>query len=148
MEGKVEGGEQWDPLVDKSANPCSGNQSAHGLGFWVGTVGSSWCVGCRHSVSAVSAVFDVGGVGRESTNSTCLNAMQSYRSQVAAWGERWLGPLGLRILPGAGGMSGDGGGGTDPPDSPDVGNGYSMVVTEEGILRMSRVSMEKGPEWR
>ena len=92
--------------------------------------------------------FAVGGVGRDSTNSKCLNAMQSYRSQVAAWGERWLGPLGLRILPGAGGMSGDGGDGTDPPDSPDVGNGYSMVVTEEGILRMSRVSMEKGPEWR
>ncbi len=56
--------------------------------------------------------------------------------------------LGSSDLPRRRGMSGDGGDGTDPPDSPRYGIGYSMVVTEEGIVRMSRVSMEKGTKWR
>ena len=35
--------------------------------------------------------------------------------------------------------AGNGGGGTDPPDSTDVGNSYRIVVIVKGILRMSRV---------
>ena len=55
------------------------------MGFWAGTVDFLVCWILAFGKRSLGG-FDVGGVGRDSTNSKCLNAMQSYRSQVAAWG--------------------------------------------------------------